>query len=457
MKKLKLGLVIILIALITVSLTGMAHAFHNGGVGDCDGYHTTHNSLGGKAMGVGTNITQFKGANWLLKGSDQSSTCLNCHASGDPPSSYHVMTYPITSTPGQAPTQMTPGGDFGWLVKNYTALGDTPPASPGTVHGHNIVAADYGLIPDTTLTVAPGGTYLSQNLHCSSCHNSHSSARIVSNPVTPSSIVTAAVGTRVPPISASGSYAGAWPPAAGTALGVYRLLGGIGYVPMSYQGGPTFVNPPPIAVAPTTYNQAETTYDVRVAYGSYGSYGMAEWCANCHISFYNAQPTGTTTPHIHPTGVNAVLSSTANMSGTPTTIMAIYNAYVYSGNRRGSQTTSYTSLVPYEEATNDLTVLSTHASNTGGYLQGPTLGTEHVMCLTCHRAHASGFNQGTRWNNNAEFVVVGGLWPDSANATSSGYSNGMPLEDYTAAMYGRPSSMYASYQRVFCNKCHGKD
>jgi hypothetical protein len=227
---------------------------------------------------------------------------------------------------------------------------------------------------------------------------------------------------------------------------------------MSYSGGPAFLNPPPIATAPTTYNQAETSNDVRVAYGQYGSYGMAEWCANCHLSIYNAQPTGTTAPHIHPSGVNAALSATANISGTPTTIMAIYNAYVYSGDLMGTQSSSYWSLVPYEENQNDLTVLSSHSAATGAPpTAGPTLGTEHVICLSCHRAHASGFNQGVRWNMNAEFETVASLWPDSANAASAGYSNGMPLADYTAAMYNRLSTNYASYQRVFCNKCHGKD
>jgi len=457
MKALKLSLVIMAAALVTIGLSGMAYAFHSGGVADCDGCHTMHNSLGGKAVALKGGSTQFTGYNYLLQGSDQSSTCLNCHATnGATPSSYHVMTYPIATAPGTPPIQRTPGGDFGWIVKNYPAVGHAA-ASPGTVHGHQIVAADYGLIPDTTLTTGPGGTYLSANLYCSSCHDPHSSARIVSNPVTTTSIVRGAIGTSAPPISGSGSYTTSWPPAAGTAVGVYRLLGGVGYVPYSYTGGPAFLNPQPIAIAPSTYNQTEAVHDVRVAYGTYGSYGMAEWCANCHLQIYNAQPTGATTPHIHPTGVNAVLSSTANMSGTLTTYMAIYNAYINSGNLTGTQATSYTSLVPYEEPINDLTVLSAHASNTGGYLQGPTLGTEHVTCLTCHRAHASGFNYGTRWNPNAEFLTIAGLWPDSANSASSGYSNGMPLSDYQAAMYDRPATNYATYQRALCNKCHGKD
>jgi hypothetical protein len=462
MKGLKLSLVIMAAALVTIGLSGMAYAFHSGGVADCDGCHTMHNSLGGKAVALKGGSTKFVGQNFLLQGTDQSSTCLNCHATnGATPSSYHIMTYPITSTPGTPPIQRTPGGDFGWLVKAYPAVGHAP-ASPGTVHGHQIVAADYGLLPDTTLTTAPGGTYLSANLYCTSCHNPHSSTRIVCTPVTTSCIVTSALGTSVPPIIGSGSSAGQGTnpyPTSSAAVGVYRLLGGVNYVPYSYTGGPAFINPPPIAIAPSTYNQTEATNEVRVAYGTIGGtqYGMAEWCANCHLAIYNNQPTGSAAPHIHPNGVAAALNAQANMSGTLTTYEAIYNAYVYSGNLTGTVATSYTSLVPYEEAVDDLTVLSSHASSSGGYLQGTTAGTEHVMCLTCHRAHASGFNQGTRWNNNAEFLTVAGLWPDSANTASSGYSNGMPLLDYQAAMYDRPSTKYASYQRTLCNKCHGKD
>jgi len=475
MKTLKLSLVILAAASVTIGLSGMAYAFHSGGVADCDGCHTMHNSQGGQPMFGGNtrsqnpkkgSITQFNGVNFLLQGSDQSSTCLNCHATnGATPSSYHVMTYPITVTPGTPPIQRTPGGDFGWLVKNYPAAGFSPasPGEPNTPHGHNIIAGDYNLVANTLLTAAPGGTYLSANLYCTSCHNPHSNARIVSTTVTATSIVTSAIGASVPPIIASGSSAGQGTnpyPNSTAAVGVYRLLGNVGYVPYSYTGGPTFANPSPLAIAPSTYNQTESAHDVRVAYGTVGGqYGMSEWCANCHSSIYNNNSPVASGHFIHPNGVLAYLNVTANISGSPlTTIEAIYNAYIYSGNLTGTVATSYTSLVPYEESTDDMTVLSSHANSNGSYLLGPAAGgTEHVMCLSCHRAHASGFNQATRWNNNAEFLTVAGAWPDSANTASSGYSNGMPLSDYQAAMYDRPAANYATYQRTLCNKCHGKD
>jgi hypothetical protein len=231
---------------------------------------------------------------------------------------------------------------------------------------------------------------------------------------------------------------------------------------MSLSGttGLAFINPPPVAVAPTStynFNQSEATNEVRVAYGS----GMSEWCANCHLGIYNNVSNATTSGHpIHPTGSAALLSGTANISGTLTTYAAIYNAYISSGNLIGKQGSSYTSLVPYEEGTSDMSALGSHATNTAAMYSTPGPGgygtyTDNVMCLSCHRAHASGFPQATRWYNNYQFITQNGAWPSSGSA-----SNYMPQTDYQAAMYDRVASVFGGstgFQRPLCNKCHGKD
>jgi hypothetical protein len=184
---------------------------------------------------------------------------------------------------------------------------------------------------------------------------------------------------------------------------------------------------------------------------------MSEWCSNCHTSIHNNGTNASNTFLIHPAGNGALLTATANISGTATTIQAIYNAYKMSGDLTNTQAKSYTSMVPYEEGTTVIATLAGHADTTGTQTSGPITGAENVMCLSCHRAHAGGFNSLTRWNNNAEMLTVAGLWPDFANATSTGYSNGMPQLDYQAAMYDRPATNYATYQRSLCNKCHAKD
>src|SRR5512137_2524488 len=77
-----------------------AYAFHSGGVAECSGCHSMHSPAAG--------------GSFLLIGSDQSSTCLSCHAAGSGQSGYHVGTNPLPAS--GIPAQMTPGGDFSWTT-----------------------------------------------------------------------------------------------------------------------------------------------------------------------------------------------------------------------------------------------------------------------------------------------------------------------------------------------------
>jgi hypothetical protein len=463
------GIKVALMAAAALSFT-RAYAFHEGGVAYCDGCHSMHNSSGNKAMSGGRNTgltgwnsagkastTQFQGNKYLLQGSDDSSTCLNCHAANDAaPSSYHVMTFPAPAA-GSSPIERTPGGDFAWLALTTSAKASygATVSNPGERHGHNIVAQDYGLVADVTLTTAPGGQYAAANLSCASCHDPHSRARIEDTAT--GAITMSAFGKAVKPIGGSGSYGGA--SSADEAVGVYRLLASSNYSQMSYTNPLAFNADPPVAVAPSTYNRSESTTETRVAYGK----GMSEWCANCHRSIHNDNTGTANTALIHPAGNGALLTAAANdLAGnaTGTTIAAIYNAYKKSGDLTGTQATSYTSLVPYEEGTGVIATLAAHAVNDGSQTGGPITGTENAMCLSCHRAHAGGWSSGTRWNNKAEFITVGGAYPGT-DATGEGaygqFSMGYSQAQYQAAMYDRPATVFAYAQRSMCNKCHAKD
>jgi len=457
MKALKLSLVIMAAAMVTVGLGGTAYALHTGGTAYCEACHTMHNSLGGATVRKGGTVDQ--GVAFLLKGSDQSSTCLNCHASSSAtPGGITIMTYPVPS--GSAPIQRSPGGDFAWIA----LVVGTGTQNPQNTRGHNITAIDYGLPAEAPVaTQAPGGTYLSSNLYCTSCHNPHSSTRLTGNPVSATnrinSVTAGAFTNPAPgPITGSGSssgFNGAALPSAALPLGVYRLLGDVGYVPASYSGGPKFVNPPPVAVAPSPYNQTEATNEVRVAYGS----GMSEWCANCHVSIHTTNASGTVAPFIHPAGATALLTQNTNISGSTFTYAQVYNAYISSGNLTGVAASAYTSLVPYEEGISDMSTLGGHATSTKPIYSttGPYLGSENVMCLSCHRAHASGFPQATRWYNNYQFITAaGGVWEGATPGSSSNY---LTQAEYSAAMYDHAATVFgtAGFQRPLCNKCHAKD
>lgn len=421
---------------------GSASAFHEGGVAYCEGCHTMHNSRNGASMVSGG--TQFVGKTYLLQGTDQSSTCLVCHGKGT--GGYNVFTNASATV---TPKNWSPGGDFGWIK-----LGDrswTYPRAGANVaqtRGHNIVAADKGIPADTRFTVAPGGVYPANQLHCSSCHDPHGKFRLTlngyeANPgFTKGAPALSGAATKSLPIAASGSYGEA--PTAEHAVGAYRLLAGVGYRPASVAdaAGIPFANDPPVAVAPSTYNRSEAVTDTRVAYGQ----GMSEWCANCHGAIHNENyPTAL----IHPAGNNAKLSAEVYQN---------YNAYVASGDMTGSFAAAYTSLVPFEAGTADTVALLAKTTSTEGAAD-----TDNVSCLSCHRAHASAFESMTRWNNRSEFLTVEGQYADYSRPSTDGelaagnIAWGYTAAEYQAAMYDRPATKFATFQRSLCNKCHAKD
>jgi hypothetical protein len=123
MKTINLYLALLAAVLLCLGLGATAQAFHEGGVAHCDGCHTMHNSENGEP--ISDNI-----GNSLTKGTDPSSTCLNCHEGND--GSYHVF-----SNDG---SNLSPGGDFYWLTKTFTYTTFRPQVRNGWSFGHNVVA-----------------------------------------------------------------------------------------------------------------------------------------------------------------------------------------------------------------------------------------------------------------------------------------------------------------------------
>lgn len=415
MKGMKLSLVVMMATLLAIGISGMAYAFHSGGVAECEGCHSMHSPKAG--------------GDYLLVGTDSASTCLTCHGrAGDTgPSGYHIATADADLALYGRPIQRSPGGDFAWLKKTYSY--GTTTYEEGYTHGHNIVAADFGFTADPENATAPGGTYSSTNLACASCHDPHGKGRRLSD---------GTYATTGAPIIRSGSYPNATPLAAGEAEGIYRLL----RTPAAGTGG---FNTYPIAIAPSTYNRTEAVTQTRVAYGATGINTWGNWCATCHPAMHSSGN------YVHP--VDQSLS---------TSVANIYNSYVKSGDLTGSATSSYLSLVPFAENTGDFTTLASHAKNDNTYLNGPS-SSDKVMCFSCHRAHASGMLHGMRFDQGYEFMVKNGEYIGMDNP-AVGYTGRGPTQargkliaDWQAAYYDRPASMWASYQRVLCNKCHAKD
>jgi hypothetical protein len=426
---------------------GNAYAFHTGGVAECEGCHSMHNSFEGSANVTG--MAQFHSGPYLLKAQDQSGACLNCHNQPDTaPSGYHISTDGSLVKPGNPgadspPVEQTPGGDFAWLKMTRTgSIRGALTTWLGERSGHNIIATDFSYKQDGTQTVAPGGSYPASNLACSSCHDPHGRYRRFAD---------GSVASTGLPIFNSGSYTTSKAPIANVAaVGVYRLLAGVGYQPKSLAGSFAFVNPSPDAVAPSGYNGVNTTiagsFD-RVAYGQ----GMSEWCANCHTAMHMDTYKSGTAGLVHPAGNGAKLTAA---------IVTNYNSYISSGILGTPPANGYSALAPYEVGMTDRMPASYAALVT--FQGAPTAAStsNNVACVSCHRAHATAFESMTRFYTGNEFMTVA----DASNAgaydstvTENKINTGLSPQAQTNAYNGRPATLFGPYARDYCNKCHAKD
>jgi cytochrome c553 len=446
MKGIKVGLVVLVAALMAVGVASQAQAFHSGGVAECEGCHSMHNSFENSPNVTGRTFAQGAGV-YLLKANDQSGACLNCHQAPDTTaSSYHISTAGVNPYDSTSPVESTPGGDFAWLKKTMNVVIRKTTAldgNPGDRHGHNVVAADFGYVADLVLTAAPGGTYPAASLACSSCHDPHGKYR---------RDATGAIATSGLPIWNSGSYNSSANPIAGvSAVGAYRILGGIGYQPKSLTGSYAFANTVPAAVVASTYNRYETTSQTGIAYGQ----DMSEWCANCHGGMLQGSFTSGMAGLRHPAGNGAKLTAD---------VVANYNAYVRSGIMTNvTAGAAFSTLAPFELATNDYSILKPLAVTSTTYSNQlmPAAGTTgNVACVSCHRAHATGFESSLRFFYLNEFMTVA----DSANAaiydsstTENKINYGYSQAQQQNAYNGRLATTFGPWARSYCNKCHAKD
>ena len=164
----------------------------------------------------------------------------------------------------------------------------------------------------------------------------------------------------------------------------YRLLRGPGMA-----GIGVFSSPAPIAVGLSLEFPEVETDGTHVAYVS----GMSQWCANCHRDYLLLDHKSTVGSFEHPSD-----------EGLGSDIGLWYSNYNGTADPTGGDAlTAYLAAVPFEDSAN--TVLRT---------AGPTAGSQ-VMCLSCHRAHASSGPYSGRWDFNVTTLgqdgVVSGSYP----------------------------------------------
>ena len=169
-------------------------------------------------------------------------------------------------------------------------------------------------------------------------------------------------------------------------------------------GVASFTNDAPVAEGLGIFGGAPEHNANHTAYQS----GMSAWCGNCHGNFHNSGA------YVHPSGTNL-------SGGTQTT----YNLYNGTEDQLGAvQASAYLAMVPIEDPAQTTTSVAGATSNS------------QVMCLTCHRAHASSAADAGRW----DFQVT--LMHEDGEESGS---------------YQIPDPYASTNQRSLCNKCHNKD
>jgi hypothetical protein len=343
-----------LVAIAAIVLWGApALAFHDEGVAHCNGCHTMHNSYEGELV----DPDSPDGNPWLLVDATPSDTCLNCHSGTN--SSRGVF----DGSCNAGHSREKGAGNYIYLTCPDLRESTRGDVIPGERAGHNLNAPGHSLDVDGTIAQAPGGTFPSSQMGCTSCHDPH------------------------------GTFS-------------FRLLYGARLV----QGFYPFSNPPPTATKNS--GGAEGVAD-HTAYNG----GMSLWCGNCHTNFEDIGVT-----HKHVVGGLGALGAG---------IATAYNLYNGSDDLTGgAAATAYWPEVPFE----DLDAATYTTTST----QGPTAASR-VMCLTCHRAHATSAESAGRWDFNVTFNEEDGdAWG-------------------TYELAQRISNLSTNANRSLCNKCHVKD
>lgn len=179
----------------------------------------------------------------------------------------------------------------------------------------------------------------------------------------------------------------------------FRMLYGVG----SVQGGLfSFTRPAPEAVGTDLISREATTN--HTAYRS----GVSDWCGNCHGRFHQGGPPG---EFRH--------NSDIALGGQTS---ARYNSYNGDSDPTGgAMATAYLPQVPFEDSAARVD------SASGAFVSS------RVMCLSCHRAHASSAPAAGRWDFNVDKLSEDGVLSGS---------------------YALPDPYADPAQGSLCQKCH---
>jgi cytochrome c553 len=391
----------------TGPLTQQYHSYDGLICTDC---HTMHGSEDGAKVNAGSGAGQWTGTGGfreLLYKGDWTDMCLSCHKQGfntaataDLPSVYQGYgnwTAPIVMTlDGVDPANISmPAGDF-----YYSNLDTKKGHNPAYTKGSLGAATSKLMAADTTLGSAPpGGTISDGEWSCHSCHGMHSR-------FSGSYTAYRQIKRKVNGVVVTGDV---------RSFGVESTAGGevqnAAYEPIKSNSrgdvqGTNYVNTRQDGQA---LQGADLFADLSDTNKNVYQGGFSSFCSACHGDFHGGNTESRTADNgktrsggawiKHPT--NVVMDNTNGAKYSINT----YRVTVTNAQGNNPNPVGYDWKYPLIKADSDFSVKSAVASATD---PATLANTDRISCLTCHKAHASQYENMTRWDSNAHSFIASG-------------------------------------------------
>lgn len=388
----------------------------------CTDCHTLHNSEDGAAISVAGGAFYGTGPNReLLKRGDWTDMCLSCHKQGQNTSATAALpgvensgwVAPIVMTvDGVDPSNIAmPAGDF-----YYSNADPKKGHNPAYTKGSMSTPTSFFMASDTVLgSTPPGGTITDGEWSCHSCHGMHSrfsgsytAWRQIKRKV--NNIVT--TGNETPSFGVETSGGGAGATAAGYEPIKSNSRGDI--VGTSYLNVRPDTNP--LEGADLFADESDTNKNVYRG-------GFSSFCSACHGDFHGTLTTEGGTDNTQTAGVWMKHPTNLEMgpvSGSRKYGLTTYNAVITNVKGTNPNPSGYDWKYPLVQPDSNFDVTS---SVTGGTLHN----SDRIMCLTCHKAHASKFENSTRWDTNQHSFIADGAtdaWGEISDGDNPAYGCG---------------------------------
>ena len=319
--------------------------------GVCSGCHTMHNSQGGDPMAKQLNATHTDYEDdTTANGTLLVKNCVGCHsstgASGNEYPTYNLggCEVPVVNKIGGEPSEYLAGGNFWWVAD---AGGNRDAA------GHNVL----GISGVDSLPYAPGGFNCGSN---NNCHKSLAEEQIMF-------AGSGCQGCHLSPAHHADDSATVIGADISSTDGYYRFLSGHG---VSYADGVCGIEDDDWQASKGAGDHNEYLGFSATKTGTISlsnSHTVTAFCCGCHGNF-----------HIEESGKWIRHPSDAVIPDT--------GEYADAFGAGGTGTGIYDALVPVARQT--LSAVSSTVS----------IGTDMVMCLSCHRPHGSEYDDLLRWD-----------------------------------------------------------